>query len=78
MYLWIILIISIVGNLWLAHKFLKLKGDELNCKNEIDYLSKWIYKNCPEEIGQGDSMYGESAVDISIRIMRHTYPPKNN
>lgn len=38
--------------------------------SEIDRLAKWILANCPEEIGKGNPITGESAVDVAIRMMR--------
>lgn len=40
-------------------------------KEEIERLSLWILNNIPEEIGVGDPIKGESAVDVAIRILTY-------
>ena len=36
---------------------------------EIDRLADFLLKNYPNEIGKGDFVHGESAVDVAIRLL---------
>jgi hypothetical protein len=38
-------------------------------KGEIDKLADFLISKYPEEIGKGDYLYGESAVDVAIRLL---------
>jgi len=37
--------------------------------NEIDRLANYLLKHFPHEIGRGDPIHGESAVDVAIRLL---------
>jgi len=42
---------------------------ERSCKEQIDDLAKFIMRVCPDEIGVGDPVHGESAVEVAIRLI---------
>ena len=44
------------------------QGTEICCR-EIDRLASWILSCYPEEIGRGDPVHGESAVDVALRLL---------
>jgi hypothetical protein len=44
---------------------------------EISRLAEFVLINFPFEIGLGDLVYGESAVDVAIRLLREHYPFKD-
>lgn len=37
--------------------------------NEIDKLANFLLTRYPDEIGKGNSIDGESAVDVAIRLL---------
>lgn len=43
-------------------------------ENEIDKLGNYILANCPDEIGKGNPVHGESAADVAIRLIERFLP----
>ena len=50
----------------------KWEIDEEQCAKEIDRLASFILKELSHELGKGDSVNGESAVDVAIRLLSKT------
>jgi len=40
-----------------------------NTNKEIDRLADFLLKHYSDEIGKGDPVHGESAVDVAIRLL---------
>jgi hypothetical protein len=47
----------------------KLDDEFQRVSNEIDRLAEHLLLNYPGEIGKGDPVNGESAVDVAIRLL---------
>jgi hypothetical protein len=47
----------------------KLNDEFQQVNNEIDRLAQYLLINHPDEIGKGNPVHGESAVDIAIRLL---------
>ena len=47
------------------------------CTKEIDRLADFLMENYQAEIGKGDPINGESAVNVAIRLLQQRSPTPN-
>ena len=47
----------------------QLKPDNIPTQNQVDLLAQFLIENFEEEIGKGESLNGEGAIEMAVRLL---------